>query len=95
MSELWMRRRRSNAADWWSIPLKLDNVLLNLCYQSSSSSTNLLGSDIVPMYLFVSSLDWIDWTTRLRPGLGLRANQMIEPDLHPAVDTCTLQYGHL
>ena len=34
-------------------------------------------------------------TTRLRPGLGFRANWMIKPDSHCAVDTCTLQYGHL
>ena len=82
-------------ADWWSVPPKLNNVLLNLCYQSSSSGTNSLGSDTISMYPFVSSLDWIDWTTGLRPGLGLKANQIIEPDSHPAVDTCTLQYGHL
>ena len=70
-------------------------VMLNLCYQSSSSGINPLGSDKVLIYLFVSSLNWIYWTTGLGPGLGLRANQMIEPDSHHAVDTCILQYGHL
>ena len=28
MFELWTRRRRSNAVDWWSVPPKLDDVLL-------------------------------------------------------------------
>ena len=69
--------------------------LLNLRYQSSSSGTNPLGSDIVPRYLYVSGLDRIDRITGPGPGFGLRANRMIEPDSHRAVDTCTLQYGHL
>ena len=69
--------------------------LLNLHYQSSSSGTNLLGSNTVLMYLFVSGLDQIHQTTGLGPRLRLRANWMIEPDSHHAVDTCTLQYGHL
>ena len=47
------------------------------------------------MYPFVSDLDQIDWTTRLGPGLGFRANQMIEPDSYCAVDIYILQYGHL
>ena len=69
--------------------------LLNLCYQGSSSDTNPLGFNIVLMYPFVSSLDQINWTTGLRPKLWFRANQMIKPDSHHVVDTCTLQYGHL
>ena len=75
--------------------MNFPHSMLNLCYQSSSSGTNPLGSNIVLMFLFVSSLDWIHWTTGLGPGLGLRANQMIKPDSHCAVDICTLQYGHL
>ena len=47
------------------------------------------------MYLFVSALDQIHWTTRLGPELELRANQMIEPDSYCAVDIYILQYGHL
>ena len=69
--------------------------LLNLHYQSSSSGTNLLGSNTVLMYLFVSGLDQIHQTTGLGPRLRLRANWMIEPDSHCAIDTCRLQYGHL
>ena len=69
--------------------------MLNLCYQSSSSSINPLGSDTVLTYLFISVLDQFHQTTGLRPGLGFRANQMIEPDSHHAVDTCTLQNGYL
>ena len=28
MSGLWVRRRRNKVVDWWSVPPKLDNILL-------------------------------------------------------------------
>ena len=66
------------------------HLVLNLCYQSSNSDISLLGSNTVLTYLFISALDQINQTTRFRPRLGFRANQMIKPDSHCAVDTYTL-----